>query len=101
MDAAQAYRADPLAEGGADRPPSPAETTTEDDEFARVDARDLVERLVGRLPPREQLIVRLRFHEEMTQADIASRLGISQMHVSRLLRQSLDTLRAAHADDAP
>jgi RNA polymerase sigma-B factor len=54
-----------------------------------------VERVVAGLPPRQQLIVRLRFHEEMSQQEISQRLGISQMHVSRLLRRSLDELRRA------
>lgn len=47
------------------------------------------------LPPREQAIVRLRFLEDLTQADIAERVGISQMQVSRLLRRSLERLDAA------
>jgi RNA polymerase sigma-B factor len=45
------------------------------------------------LPPRQRAILRLRFHEDLTQAEIAERLGMSQMHVSRLLRQALDRLR--------
>lgn len=45
------------------------------------------------LPPRQRAILRLRFHEDMTQTEIAERLGMSQMHVSRLLRQSLERLR--------
>jgi RNA polymerase sigma-B factor len=47
------------------------------------------------LPPREQAIVQLRFFEDLTQAEIAERVGISQMHVSRLLRRALDTLHQA------
>lgn len=91
LEAAQAYRAAPLAGG-----PDGAGPADEVDPFSTVDDRDTVQRLLCRLPAREQLIVRLRFHEEMTQAAIAERLGISQMHVSRLLRQSLAALRAAH-----
>jgi len=55
--------------------------------------RVFVDELLTHLPPREQLIIRLRFYDEMTQAEIADRLGISQMHVSRLLARSLDGLR--------
>ena len=91
LEAAQAYRAAPLTGG-----PDGAGPTDEVDPFSTVDDRDTVERLLCLLPAREQLIVRLRFHQEMTQAAIAERLGISQMHVSRLLRQSLAALRAAH-----
>ncbi|MBA3261923.1 MAG: SigB/SigF/SigG family RNA polymerase sigma factor [Thermoleophilaceae bacterium] len=49
------------------------------------------------LPARERLILRLRFEEDMTQAEIASCVGVSQMHVSRLLRRSLDRLSAVGA----
>jgi RNA polymerase sigma-B factor len=47
------------------------------------------------LPEREQAIVRLRFFEDLTQAEIAERVGISQMHVSRLLRRALEKLHAS------
>jgi RNA polymerase sigma-B factor len=47
------------------------------------------------LPPRERLILKLRFECDLTQAEIAERVGVSQMHVSRLLRRSLDRLSAA------
>jgi RNA polymerase sigma-B factor len=47
------------------------------------------------LGEREREILRLRFQEELTQAAIGERVGLSQMHVSRLIRQSLETLREA------
>jgi RNA polymerase sigma-B factor len=54
------------------------------------------------LPEREREILRLRFMEDLTQAEVAKRMGISQMHVSRLLSRSLDRLsEAAHAGDTP
>ncbi len=46
-----------------------------------------------RLDPRERLILHLRFFEGMTQTQVATRIGISQMHVSRLIRKSIETLR--------
>ena len=49
------------------------------------------------LSARERVILHLRFEHDMTQAEIAERVGISQMHVSRLLRRSLDRLAAAGA----
>jgi RNA polymerase sigma-B factor len=47
----------------------------------------------GELPPREQRILLMRFHQDMTQAQIGQRLGISQMHVSRLSAHALGYLR--------
>jgi RNA polymerase sigma-B factor len=63
-------------------------------EFAAHDDADAVRRLLEHLPERERTIVRLRFFEGLSQADIAQRVGMSQMHVSRLLRRSLERLRA-------
>jgi RNA polymerase sigma-B factor len=54
---------------------------------------ETVRPLLAALPQREQTVLRLRFFENMTQTQIAARLGISQMHVSRLLARSLDRLR--------
>ncbi len=47
------------------------------------------------LPAREQTILKLRFIDDLTQSEIAEQVGVSQMHVSRLLRRSLDRLNAA------
>lgn len=54
---------------------------------------ETVRPLVAALPERQQTVLLLRFFEHMTQTQIAERLGISQMHVSRLLARSLATLR--------
>jgi RNA polymerase sigma-B factor len=45
------------------------------------------------LPPRDRLILRLRFEEDLTQSEIAERIGVSQMQVSRLIRAALERLR--------
>lgn len=71
-------------------------------------ALDLVERwseveeaIMG-LPERERTILRLRFHDDLTQREIGRRLGISQMHVSRLLARTLEEIRLqAHPDGLP
>jgi RNA polymerase sigma-B factor len=65
-----------------------------DPEFDRVEVRSLVHSLVASLPPRERTMLALRFVHEQTQAEIASVLCISQMHVSRLLTRTLAQLRA-------
>jgi RNA polymerase sigma-B factor len=57
--------------------------------------------LLSRLPPREREIVALRFFEELSQSDIAERVGVSQMHVSRLLRQSFEQMRTWLEDGLP
>lgn len=55
--------------------------------------------LLQGLPERERRILHLRFFEDMTQTEIAERVGISQMHVSRLLSRTLSTLRAGMAQE--
>ncbi len=67
--------------------------------YADVENSYQVERLVAELPEREREIVRLRFEEHLSQDAIAEHVGISQMHVSRLLRRSLDALREAAGRD--
>jgi RNA polymerase sigma-B factor len=59
----------------------------------RADMALLVHAAVRRLPPHERRVLHLRFIEDRTQQDIAAKLGISQMQVSRLLSRSLTTLR--------
>ena len=66
-----------------------------DPRYADVDDRLSIQPLFARLPLRERRILTLRFYDHMTQTQIAAEIGMSQMHVSRLLRQSLARLRAA------
>jgi RNA polymerase sigma-B factor len=61
--------------------------------FELVDDRVALSPLVKRLPPRQQLILHLRFNEEMTQLQIGRVVGLGQMQVSRLLARSLASLR--------
>lgn len=72
-----------------------------DDEvgFDQSDDRRVVVDLLERLPAREREIVRLRFYEGLSQAEIAESVGISQMHVSRLLRQSFEQMRRWMTDE--
>jgi RNA polymerase sigma-B factor len=57
-----------------------------------------VERLMRVLSDREREVLRLRFVEDLTQAEIGTRVGVSQMHVSRILRQAIARLREAAAE---
>lgn len=68
----------------------------EDEDFHLSSAEDrlVIESAMAKLPERKRLILHLRFNEDLTQADIAEEVGISQMHVSRLLRSAIDELRA-------
>ncbi len=64
-----------------------------DAELALVDYREVLRPLLAELPPRERTILALRFFHHLTQRQIAGQVGISQMHVSRMLRQTLAFLR--------
>jgi RNA polymerase sigma-B factor len=64
-----------------------------DDALEGVEYRESLKPLLERLPPREKKILLLRFFGNMTQSQIAAELGISQMHVSRLLARTLAQLR--------
>lgn len=72
----------------------------EDEEFERLEQRLVLGGGLRHLPARQREIVRLRFYEGLTQREIAAAVGISQMHVSRLLRSAVASLRQA-LDDAP
>lgn len=72
----------------------------DDPAMAVVEQRESVRPLLATLTDRERDILRMRFFGDMTQSQIADRLGISQMHVSRLLSQTLGSLRAALTDAA-
>jgi RNA polymerase sigma-B factor len=95
MEAGSAYApvslsAGPTSEGELD----PLETIGDvDEEFARTDDRTSLEPALAALPEREQEILRMRFEEGLTQTQIAEQIGISQMHVSRLIRRSLERMR--------
>jgi RNA polymerase sigma-B factor len=66
----------------------------EDGGYEVVEARQSLRTVIEDLPERERRILGLRFFHQLTQSEIAEELGISQMHVSRLLRQLLGILRA-------
>ncbi len=65
----------------------------EEEAYEIFEQRRLLAPAMERLEPRERLILHLRFFEGMTQTQVAARVGISQMHVSRLIRKSIEDLR--------
>jgi RNA polymerase sigma-B factor len=72
-----------------------------DPDLEAVDDKITVAGLLIRLPARERQMLAMRFYGNRTQAEIAAQLGISQMHVSRLLSRSLAWLREAMLSDVP
>ena len=98
MEAGRAYRFSSIDTGAfdeEDRAPGMAAAQLGEDDTGldEVEHRMLLTPLIASLPKREQMIIHLRFFRGMTQSEIATRLGISQMHVSRLLARSLTQLR--------
>lgn len=94
IEAGSGYRAVSLdAPNGGDRFGAGV-VGMEDSAFGGVDDRRLLAPALNALSEREQVVVRLRFFDGLTQSEIASRVGVSQMHVSRLLSASLRKLRA-------
>jgi RNA polymerase sigma-B factor len=102
IDAAQAYRAAsidaPIGEDGT----TTADTLGAEDEALAMSAEwATVADAVKQLPPRERRILYLRFFRGLTQTEIAAEVGISQMHVSRLLTQTLAGLRGTVKEGDP
>jgi RNA polymerase sigma-B factor len=98
LEAGQAYRfasLDVPKAGGEDGDTLAEGLGEEDRDLANAESRVVLSPLITKLPPRQRQIIRLRFFEGLTQSEIATRMGISQMHVSRLLARSVAELRAA------
>jgi RNA polymerase sigma-B factor len=95
LEAGSAYAPASLSSGPTeDSELDPMETVgTVDEEFERADERASLEPALASLPEREREILRMRFEDGLTQTQIAERVGISQMHVSRLIRKSIDRMR--------
>ncbi len=96
LESANAYSTVSLdaPDSGDDDAPAVADSLgIMDDALEGVEYRESLKPLLERLPPREKKILLLRFFGNMTQSQIAAELGISQMHVSRLLARTLAHLR--------
>ncbi len=102
MEAATAYEATSL---DAPRPSDDEDAgwtlgdsvSAEESGYELVEIGEVLRGSMEALPERERMILKLRFEQDLTQAEIAEQVGVSQMHVSRLLRRSLDRLAAASA----
>ena len=93
MESSSAYSSVPLEGGGSegdDEAPSVIDHyATEDAELAASDDRIVLEEAIADFSPRERDVIRMRFVDGLTQVEIAERMGISQVQVSRLLRRTL------------
>ena len=92
LEANNAYRAHPLDQSGRSVP-------TIDSSLEAVLDKEVIAGLLDRLNPRQQQILRLRFFDELSQAQIAEKIGTSQVHVGRLIATSLAELRGHLRDD--
>lgn len=94
LAAQSAYRPVSLARPAeGDGPEGEREVATGEPGYEEVDARMALAQGLSKLPPRERVILHLRFNEGLYQSEIATRVGLSQMHVSRLIARALETLR--------
>ena len=104
---------DALAAGSAQRPGPLATPGSEGEEdagavvgmeeagYGQAEARATLDAGLSALPARERVILHLRFEEGLTQSQIAERVGVSQMHVSRLIRRALEALRESAGGPDP
>ncbi len=95
IEVGAAYTALSLSGGpGGEDESDPLEAIGEDDEeFRRTEDRAALAPVLAHLPQREREILRMRFEDGLPQTHIAERVGLSQMHVSRLIRKSLTAMR--------
>ena len=104
LQAGGAYRAVSFdaPRGGADEDvPTLADSVGIDERgFDRAEERATLQRLMASVTPREREVLRMRFEQDMTQAEIGEVIGVSQMQVSRVIRQAIVRLRLA-ADSGP
>jgi RNA polymerase sigma-B factor len=106
LQAGGAYRAVSFeaprgTDGGEEDATTLADSIGVDEEgFDRAEERATLAQLLATVSPRERDVLRMRFEEDMTQAEIGAVIGVSQMQVSRVIRQALARLRAAADTDA-
>ncbi|MDN5852217.1 MAG: RNA polymerase sigma factor SigF [Actinomycetia bacterium] len=103
MESANAYSTlslDAPETRGEDGPAVVDALGSEDKELEQVEYRESLKPLLAALDPRARRILSLRFFHQMTQSQIAREIGLSQMHVSRLLARTLNQLRVGLQDTA-
>ena len=101
LEAGHGYRAASLDAPGPEGETLADRVGNPDAALVASEDRLFLDPALKRLPARQRAIVEMRFVDGLTQLQIAERIGISQMHVSRLLKKSLEALRAAYGLEIP
>lgn len=101
LEVRMAYETSPLDPTGQgdDESGWRARLGAEDEALEMVEYHAVLERTMRSLPERERVLIELRFGQDLSQSEIARRVGVSQMHVSRLLRRAVERLQAVAAAD--
>jgi RNA polymerase sigma-B factor len=92
LEAGASYRATSLTVAGADDEEHELDLAVDDEQVASAGVRVALEEAMRTLPDRERRVVYLRFYLGLSQSEIAEQIGVSQVHVSRILRASLSQL---------
>ncbi|MGJ7416847.1 sigma-70 family RNA polymerase sigma factor, partial [Streptomyces cinereoruber] len=90
----------PVGDDGNASGAKPRHLATAEPAYELIESLTALRPLLDRLDERDRHIIELRFGEELTQAEIGRRIGLSQMHVSRLLTRILGELREGLTDDS-
>ena len=96
MESSGAYSSVSLETSSSDEEDAPSiidRYASEDEALDSADDRMVIEDTIRDFSPREQEVIRMRFLEGLTQVEIAQRLGVSQVQVSRLLRRTLKRIQ--------
>jgi RNA polymerase sigma-B factor len=99
IEAGRGYRSSSLDAPDQEGQPLVDHLGSDDGDLLSVENRSVLTSALAQLGARDQLVVRLRFVDGLTQSEIATRLGVSQMQVSRLLAASLERMRASFAEE--
>jgi len=103
LESVRAHSSVSLFAGGTGEDDEPTELLdqlgSDEQAYEVFEQRRFLAPAMARLEPRERLILHLRFYAGLTQTEIAARVGISQMHVSRLIRRSIENLRRYMLED--
>jgi len=101
LQSSHAYRLDSLNETVGEDEELIGLIGNADENFARADTRLMLDSQLADLDRRDLQILHMRYTQDMTQSEIADQVGVSQMHVSRLIRRAVDQLRDGLSESAP